>query len=63
MSQSFWVKGKPCSHALFRTAVTEKGGVVDSERVLAAMGQAWTRPMPDWVKDWDQSDGERPWPP
>jgi len=63
MSQSFWVKGKPCSHALFRTAVTEKGGVVDSERVLAAMGQAWTHPMPDWVKDWDQSDGERPWPP
>lgn len=63
MSQSFWVDGQPCSHALFRTAVTQSGGIVDSHTVLEAMGLNWDRPIPDWVSAWHQSDDMRPWPP
>ena len=63
MSQSFWVAGQPCSHALFRTAVTEKGRTVASERVMDTLGLDWSQPMPDWVSHWDSSDHLRPWPP
>lgn len=63
MSQSFWVDGKPCSHALFRTAVTRKGGTVPSAEVMQAMDIDSTIETPDWVHHWDQSDNERPWPP
>ena len=64
MSQSFWVDGQPCSHALFRTAVTRKGGTVDCNDVLDVMNlPAWPTPLPQWVADWDHSDGSRPWPP
>lgn len=63
MSQSFWVKGQPCSHALFRTAVTRAGGTVPSHEVLDALQLAWPDPLPDWVQAWHNSDEQRPWPP
>lgn len=64
ISQSFWVNGEPCSHALFRTAVTAKGKTVDSSEVFEVMDlQGWPHPTPDWVNDWSHSDAQRPWPP
>ena len=63
MSQSFWVDGQPCSHALFRTAVTRKGGTVPCQEVLDALGVTQQIPTPDWVRAWDESDHQRPWPP
>ena len=63
MSQSFWVRGEPCSHALFRTAVTHRGKTLDGALVMDALGVNWSHPTPDWVLAWDRSDHERPWPP
>lgn len=63
MSQSFWVRGQPCSHALFRTAVTRAGGTVPSHEVLSAMKTTWDEPLPEWVQAWHDSDQSRPWPP
>lgn len=64
VEQSMWVNGKPCSSALLRTGVTERGKVVDTARVLAAMGKPdWQMPPTGYVAEWIESDGDRPWPP
>ena len=64
IEQSMWVKGKPCSSALLRTGVTEGGKVIETARVLAALGQS-NRQLPpsNYVAEWIQSDAHRPWPP
>lgn len=67
VEQSMWVGDKPCSHVLLRTAATEKGKILPTERVMQALGvtemdfshvsnQAWT-------KTWVDCDDKRPWPP
>ena len=64
VEQSMWVKGKPCSSVLIRTGVTSKGGVVDTQEVLEAMGKPdWKMPPTGYVAEWIESDGDRPWPP
>lgn len=63
MSQSFWVNGEPCSHALFRTAVTENGRPIDTDRVLAELNTDTAFDKPEWVDAWIASDNMRPWPP
>ncbi|MGI9281332.1 MAG: acyl-CoA thioesterase [Endozoicomonas sp.] len=62
--QSMWVKGEPTSSILLRTAITEKGKMIDTERVRKAMGQKGWDPQPEgWVKAWIDSEDSRPWPP
>ena len=64
IEQSMWVKGKPCSSALLRTGVTEKGKVIATARVLESLGQAdWELPPTGYVAEWIISDSDRPWPP
>ena len=64
IEQSMWVKGKPCSSALLRTGVTEGGKVIETARVLAALGKADWQPQPEpWVQAWIDADKERRWPP
>ncbi|ALF59735.1 acyl-CoA thioesterase [Psychrobacter urativorans] len=64
VEQSMWVKGKPCSSALLRTGVTEGGKVIETARVLAALGKAdWKLPPTGYVAEWIESDQDRPWPP
>ncbi|KAJ03588.1 thioesterase family protein [Sulfitobacter mediterraneus] len=65
LEQSMWKKNGECaSHVLFRSAVTDKNGLVTPDRVLAALGQTVTSPpMPDWVAAWCAADAQRPWPP
>jgi len=58
------VGGEPCSTAIFRTGVTEKGRTVLTERVLAAMNDPeFSLTPPDWVQAWIEADNSRPWPP
>lgn len=64
LEHSMWVKGKPCSSMLLRTGVTEGGRVVDTARVLAALGRSdWKFPPSGYVAEWIESDKDRPWPP
>lgn len=64
IEQSMWVKGKPCSSALLRTGVTERGKVIEPKRVMVALGIAdWVKPPEPWVQDWIEGDKEHRWPP
>lgn len=64
LEQSMW-KGAACtSHILYRTAVTDKNGIVAPDRVLAELGETAQSPaLPDWVLGWIEADKNRPWPP
>ncbi len=61
----FRPSGDCTSHAIFRTAVTDRNGIVAPERVLAALDRAGTvsPALPDWVQAWIASEDQRPWPP
>ena len=64
MEQSMWVKGQPVSSVLLRTAVTSRNGIVDTEKVFAAMGIEKPELEPSsWVQSWVESEDIRPWPP
>ena len=64
VEQSMWVKGKPCSSALLRTGVTERGKVIETARVFAALGKSdWELPPTGYMAEWIESDKDRPWPP
>jgi acyl-CoA thioesterase FadM len=64
IQQSMEVNGEPCSTALFRTGVTEKGRTVLSDRVSKAMGHPdFSLAPPAWVQAWIDADNTRPWPP
>lgn len=56
--------GEVANHALYRSAVTDKNGIVPPARVLKAMGQDMVSPEPpEWIAAWIAADAQRPWPP
>jgi acyl-CoA thioesterase FadM len=64
LEQSMWVRGTCAGHALYRTAVTNSGGIVSTDQVLAELGPDITLPqIPDWVEAWIVAEDLRPWPP
>lgn len=65
VEQGMWKANDDCAnHALLRTVVTDKNGIVAPARVLAAWGQdPESPPLPDWVKAWIAAEDQRPWPP
>jgi acyl-CoA thioesterase FadM len=64
MEQSMW-RGDECtSHALIRSAVVGKAGIVPPAEMAVALGAAAESPaLPDWVEAWIDADATRPWPP
>jgi hypothetical protein len=66
IEQSMWkANGECANHAVYRSAVTDRKGIVATDRVIEAMGMAETPSpeMPDWVADWLRAEDARPWPP
>lgn len=65
IEQSMWRPDGECaSHVLYRSAVTDKSGIVTPDRILAALHQdAASPPMPDWIAAWVAAEAQRPWPP
>jgi len=64
LEQSMWRGATCCSHILYRSAVTDRSGIVSPERVMEALGAPLTPPpMPDWVRHWIEAEATRPWPP
>lgn len=64
LEQSIWI-GEDCAvQALYRSAVTDKAGIVAPQRVFNHVGKAGTSPaLPAWVQNWVDADATRPWPP
>lgn len=65
IEQSMWKRDGECaSHVLYRSAVTDKNGIVGTARVMSAMGQDILSPdMPEWIAHWTRAESARPWPP
>ena len=64
IDQSIWIGAECAAQALYRAAVTDKGGIVAPDAVFAQVGHDAARPdLPDWVSQWIGADAHRPWPP
>ncbi|MDJ0627350.1 MAG: acyl-CoA thioesterase [Rhodobacter sp.] len=65
LEQSMWKRdGRCASQALYRSAVTDRNGIVDPQRVIEALGHDQpSPPLPGWVGAWIEADATRPWPP
>ena len=64
MQQAMERGGETVSSGLMRVCCTDRGGIVPTDRVLAALGQPdWRPELPDWVTAWIDAEGLRPWPP
>jgi len=64
IEHSIWIGNECAVQALFRSAVTDKNGIVNPARVFAAVGMDQPSPeKPAWVQAWIDADNTRPWPP
>lgn len=64
IEQSMWLRGDCTSHAMLRMGVTDRNGLVRTDRVEKAIG--WDAPppaLPAWVETWCAAENQRPWPP
>jgi len=64
LDQTIWI-GEDCAvQALYRSAITDKNGIVRPRRLFDHIGYEGDRPdLPDWVQEWINADATRPWPP
>jgi acyl-CoA thioesterase FadM len=64
LEQSIWI-GEDCAcQALYRSAITDKNGIVRPRQLFDHIGFEGERPvLPDWAQNWIDADQTRPWPP
>lgn len=61
--QETHMKNKICSSALIKFGMTSKGKLVPSDEVMKKAGREnWKAELPEWVKSWNEAEGQRPWP-
>lgn len=65
LEQSMWkANGECANHALYRSAITDRNGIVAPQTALKALGREDPSPeTPDWIAAWIAADAQRPWPP
>jgi len=65
LEQSMWKRNGECAnHVLYRVAVTDKNGLVRTDRLQSALGlDAPSPPFPAWIANWCAAEDTRPWPP
>lgn len=65
IEQSMWKTNGDCaSQAILRAALTDANGIVETDRILEAMGETGaTSQLPAWVTAWIDAEAQRPWPP
>jgi hypothetical protein len=65
IEQSMWKRNGECaSQVVYRAAVTDKNGIVGTDRVQKALGREGPSPqMPEWIAAWCKTEDVRPWPP
>ena len=64
LEHTIWIDGDCAVQALFRSAITDKDGIVRPRRLFDHVGYEGERPvLPAWVQAWIDADKTRPWPP
>ncbi|MXU64060.1 acyl-CoA thioesterase [Oceanomicrobium pacificus] len=64
LQQSMWRGDEAANSILYRSAVTDRNGIVPTQIVAEALGQPdWNPPLPAWVQAWIDAEAERVWPP
>jgi len=64
LQQTMWRGDKATSSTLYRSAVTDKNGLVPTQKVADALGYPdWRPEMPEWVMNWIRAEDSRTWPP
>ncbi|MEO1563480.1 MAG: acyl-CoA thioesterase [Pseudomonadota bacterium] len=62
--QTIWRGDVAATNALYRSAVTDKNGLVPTQKVAEAMNAPdWNPDLPDWVQAWIDAEASRTWPP
>ena len=64
IEQDMFLRGEAASHVVYRSAITDRSGIVSPDRVMAAAGRNESSPaLPQWVTKWIIAEDDRPWPP
>jgi acyl-CoA thioesterase FadM len=64
VEQVMIVRDVTTSQAVFRTAVTDRSGIVPTDRLVAHLAPGVPSPdLPPWVAAWCAAEDQRPWPP
>ncbi|WP_289043971.1 acyl-CoA thioesterase [uncultured Aliiroseovarius sp.] len=64
VEQSMWLGGECANQIVYRSAVTDRSGIVPTARVVDALRYEGPQPeLPKWVQAWIDADAVRPWPP
>ena len=66
IEQCMWLPGKrtAASSVIYRSACTDRNGIVAPQRVLDFLGHDRpSPPLPGWVGKWTEAEAQRPWPP
>ncbi len=64
LEQSAWRKGDCTSHILIRTAITDKSGIIPTQKLSEVLLNGVESPaLPAWARNWADADATRPWPP
>lgn len=64
LEQSMWVKGQAACNIMYRSAVTDRNGIVPTAKVSDELGlDEAPMDLPEWVKAWIEAENLRPWPP
>ena len=64
LDQSIWIGDDCAAQGLFRSAVTDKNGIVRPRKLFDHIGYTGDKPvLPSWAQAWIEADQTRPWPP
>lgn len=64
VEQAMIVRGQAAGHIVYRSAVTDKNGIVPAPLIAEAIKPGLcSPPLPEWVLAWIAAEDQRAWPP